>query len=275
MPSVTWDTAFEAAPSDLDEAKYGATKIRQLKLAISERGELETNWKVGTQPFIKAGKAAVLFLGTTTEINALTGMSAGASAWDTSLKVFKRYSGAAWALLDLDHGQFSGLADDDHPQYLGLTKAGQNIAENLTMNTGKTIDGMDPSDHTAGEAKAKHTAGLGTHTHLSAGAEGGVVSYMKMLHGIYTGDGLDNKEINIGINLAGMSYVYVMVKKSGAYGANFKIKSHPADTSSDFGATGDSITKIKNFTANGFTVGTSGDVNTSGATYYYVVNWQV
>ena len=102
MPSVTWDSGFEASPADTDEAKYGASKIRQLKLAISERGELEFDWKAGTQPFVKAGKAAVCYSGTTAEINALTGMAAGACAWDTTLSALKRYSGAEWTkLLDI------------------------------------------------------------------------------------------------------------------------------------------------------------------------------
>lgn len=145
MPDVTWDASFEASPADTDEAKYGATKIRQLKLAISERGELEFNWKAGTQPFVKAGKAAVVFVGTTTEIDALTGMAAGAYAWDTTLKVLKYYSDAGWVVLDIDHGALSGLGDDDHTQYLKLDKAGQTLAENLAVTDGKTIDGRDIS----------------------------------------------------------------------------------------------------------------------------------
>jgi len=99
MPSVTWDAAFELSPADTDEAKYGATRIRELKLAISERLELELNFKTGTQPLLKAGKAAVCYSGNTAAIDALTGMSAGALAHDTDLNVLKRYSGSAWVVL--------------------------------------------------------------------------------------------------------------------------------------------------------------------------------
>ena len=80
--AITWDANFEASPKDTDEAKYGAEKIRDLKLAISERLELEMNFKTGTQPLIKAGKAAVMFTGTTEEIASLTGMSVNALAWE-------------------------------------------------------------------------------------------------------------------------------------------------------------------------------------------------
>ena len=143
--AITWDANFEASPKDTDEAKYGAEKIRDLKLAISERLELEMNFKTGTQPLIKAGKAAVIFMGTTTEINALTGMSTGAFAWDTTLNALKRYSGTEWVILNADHGALLGLADDDHTQYLNLTKAGQELTQNLAVAASKTVDGRDIS----------------------------------------------------------------------------------------------------------------------------------
>jgi len=91
--TTTWDAAFEAVPADTDEAKYGADVIRDLKVAVSERLELEMNFKTGTQPLIKAGVAAVIYQGTTTEIVALDTAavsSDGALAWDTTLKTFKR-----------------------------------------------------------------------------------------------------------------------------------------------------------------------------------------
>jgi hypothetical protein len=143
---TTWNTAFEASPADTDEAKYGANKIRELKTAISERLELEMNFKAGTQPLLKAGICAVLYLGTTTEITALVDMSAGALAWDTDLKQLKRYSGSAWVVLDLDHGSLGGLTDDDHPDYLKLDKAGQTITEDVACDAGIKIDGVDISE---------------------------------------------------------------------------------------------------------------------------------
>jgi len=137
MPSVTWDSAFEASPADTDEAKYGATKIRQLKLAVSERGELEENWKLGTQPFHKAGKCSVLFIGTTTEINALTGMPLGSIAWDTTLSVLKAYNGSAWITTE--------PASVNLSTYLKKDLAGQTILESVAVTNLKTIDGRDIS----------------------------------------------------------------------------------------------------------------------------------
>lgn len=149
MPTYTWDDAFEADPADLDEAKYGAQEIRELKVAISERGELEHNFKAGTQPFHKGGKCSVVFSGTTAEINALTSMGGDTAnvtlAWDETLKVLKVYNGSSWSILDIDHGQLSGKSDDDHTQYLNLTKASQTLTQNLSVSSGKTIDGRDIS----------------------------------------------------------------------------------------------------------------------------------
>ncbi len=47
--------------------------------------------------------------------------------------------------IPVDHGTLTGLADDDHPEYLRLAKVGQTLAENLSVADGKTIDGRDLS----------------------------------------------------------------------------------------------------------------------------------
>jgi hypothetical protein len=152
----TWDTAFEASPPDTGEdAAYGAERIRDTKIGARERLDVEHNFSnltpnTGTGRH-KPGKVSVAFEGTTAEINALTGMAQGCIAFDTDLNVFKVYSGAAWISRGgLDHGALAGLADDDHPQYLNLTKASQTITQNVGVAEGVTIDGRDISeDYTA------------------------------------------------------------------------------------------------------------------------------
>ena len=56
----------------------------------------------------RPGKVSVLFPGTTTEINALTGMSAGAMAFDTTLSVLKQYIGGAWTTIPLNAASTQG-----------------------------------------------------------------------------------------------------------------------------------------------------------------------
>lgn len=62
-----------------------------------------------------------------------------------------------------DHGELTGLADDDHTQYLHLNKAGQTLQQSLAVAAGKTIDGVDISvfksayDAHIANASAHHT----------------------------------------------------------------------------------------------------------------------
>jgi len=97
--STTWDSTFETSPADTDEIKYGAGKIRELKTAISEREEVEHDFKSTGKH--KPGKCSVLYKGTTSEINALTGMSEGAIAYDETLGKLKIYTDAAWTAIAL------------------------------------------------------------------------------------------------------------------------------------------------------------------------------
>ena len=55
-----------------------------------------------------------------------------------------------------DHGALTGLADDDHPQYL-LAAGTRALSGNLTVNSGVTVDGVDISAHAA-DANAHHAA---------------------------------------------------------------------------------------------------------------------
>ena len=60
-----------------------------------------------------------------------------------------------------------------------LTMSGANIAmsgANIVMAGAETVDGVDVSAHKEGTAKAQHDGGVGDHTHLSAGAEGGLTT---------------------------------------------------------------------------------------------------
>jgi hypothetical protein len=148
---TTWDDTFEASPKSDDEAKYGATKIREIKTSVSEREELEHNFKLGTSPFHKPGLCSVVFIGTTVEIAALTGMSEGSIAFDLTLGVYKLYHNFAWLTIALDHNSLANLDNtehtlDPHPQYLKLNKAGQVLTENLALASGITIDGVDISE---------------------------------------------------------------------------------------------------------------------------------
>ncbi len=40
----TWDAAFEAIPADTEARSLGASRIRQTKVAVQERGEVDHSW---------------------------------------------------------------------------------------------------------------------------------------------------------------------------------------------------------------------------------------
>ncbi|MFA6134407.1 MAG: hypothetical protein WC869_10385 [Phycisphaerae bacterium] len=92
---------------------------------------------------------------------------------------------------DLDGVHHTGTLDSTQaPQFL-LMDGSRNLTGNLTVTAGVTIDGVDISGleaaynlHAGGTAYAKHTGGLGTHTHQSVGAEGGKLDHGLALDGL-------------------------------------------------------------------------------------------
>ena len=138
-----WDSNYSNTPLRGDERKYGAKHLRELKLRLSERGELEHNFKTGTRPFHKAGLCTILFIGTTAEIAALASPTEGCVAYDTTLKGLKVYTSGVWTLLDASHSALEGLSEDDHTQYFNLDKAGQVVTENLGLGAGVLINSVD------------------------------------------------------------------------------------------------------------------------------------
>ena len=76
-------------------------------------------------------------------------------------------------------------------RYLKGQDGAVTIEDDLTVDnliTAGNVDGVDISAHKAGDAKTQHTAGAGTHTHQSAGAEGGQIDHGLGLSGLLNDD---------------------------------------------------------------------------------------
>lgn len=73
------------------------------------------------------------------------GAAAGNAATDRSLGIVTGGGGAS------DHGDLTGLSDDDHPQYL-RTDGTRTLVGNMAAAAGVTIDGVDLSAHAANPA---------------------------------------------------------------------------------------------------------------------------
>lgn len=104
-------------------------------------------------------------------------------------------SGGAPSPHDLDSIHHSGTLDESQFPEALLIDGSRNLEGNLSVDGGVTIDGVDLSSfytsynaHVGGTAKAQHTGGLGTHTHQSAGAEGGQLDHGLALTGLSDDD---------------------------------------------------------------------------------------
>lgn len=101
-------TYSESTPLGTDLASGGDEMFRNDKAAVIERLELEhnaldssatgatTKENAAAQGRHLPGRVSAFYIGTTAEIEALTGMCEGACAYDTDLAVIKIYDGSVW-----------------------------------------------------------------------------------------------------------------------------------------------------------------------------------
>jgi hypothetical protein len=92
--------------------------------------------------------------------------------------------------------------------------------------------------------------------------------------GTYVGDGTDNRNINIGINLAAKSNAWVIIKNSLGFDATHRIEYDQGDLAMFFSSSADYANLIQSFTSTGFQVGTHNSVNTNGSLYRYIVFYE-
>lgn len=96
----------------------------------------------------------------------------------------------------------------------------------------------------------------------------------KIKTGTYLGDGIDNRDIDIGVDLAVKSNVYVIIKGRSNNAPAHRIEYGQGDLTMFFGVTDDIANCIQNFTATGFQVGSDAMVNANGTTYRYIAFWE-
>jgi len=96
----------------------------------------------------------------------------------------------------------------------------------------------------------------------------------KIKTGTYIGNGVDNRNIDIGVDLAGKLNAYVIIKSSVLSKAVHRTEYGQGDLSMFYDSTYDATDKIQAFTSTGFQVGVSSTVNEDGGTYRYIAFWQ-
>jgi len=92
--------------------------------------------------------------------------------------------------------------------------------------------------------------------------------------GTYVGNGIDDRNIDIGIDLASKNYKYLIIKCTGGEAAKHRIEYGQGDSSMDFGIASNAPNLIQAFTNTGFQVGGAGNVNVNLNTYQYIAFWE-
>jgi len=95
--------------------------------------------------------------------------------------------------------------------------------------------------------------------------------------GTYVGNGVNNRDIDIGVNLAAKNNVFVMIKSHSdtAYPAFFRTEYGQGDLSDPFDPLSSPIPDvIQSFTATGFQIGANSIGNQNTKTHIYVAIWE-
>lgn len=97
----------------------------------------------------------------------------------------------------------------------------------------------------------------------------------RIITGSYIGNGVDNRNIDIGINLLSKNNVFAFTKTStGGEPATWRSDIHSGDIASFLHAAADATNQIQAFTSTGFQIGNDNNVNFNGRVYRYVVIWE-
>ena len=99
-------------------------------------------------------------------------------------------------------------------------------------------------------------------------------NYSKIITGQYTGNGGDDRSIDIGIDLASKDKVYIIVKGDVAFPAVHLSNTMSVGEAAHYDATANAVDKLQAINATGFQVGNSSLVNQSAIVYHYVVIWE-
>ena len=91
--------------------------------------------------------------------------------------------------------------------------------------------------------------------------------------GTYAGATGDNRNIDIGIDLASKDNVYVIIKSSGTHGGVHRTEYGQGDLTMSFTNIADLADRIQGLTSTGFQVGDAPEVNDLTYTYRYIAFW--
>ena len=153
-----------------------------------------------------------------------------------------RVTGLAAAASNGDAARFQQLESQMH---MRVHRGGDTMYGNLVMGAGDTVDGVDVSEISGGGAL--------------------------MLSGEYTGDGADDRSINVGVNLSTVSQYFIFIKADGAQVGVWRNSALTGDSTDRFDNGLRGVNMIQAVNATGFQIGTDVVVNECGTVYAYEV----
>lgn len=116
--------------------------VLEVKDSYDEGGVIMTDLRLAATPYME--KTALRSLGNELKATQMASRRVAGDGSTTAAAAVVPGSGG-------DHGALTGLADDDHPQYL-LANGTRSLMGNLAVGTGMTVDGVDISAHAANPA---------------------------------------------------------------------------------------------------------------------------
>jgi hypothetical protein len=169
-----------------------------------------------------------------------------------------KITGLAAASVAGDAAQFEQLESQIHQR---VSLAGDTMIGGLTTQALSATTGSFSDDVTVATGK------------LVDGRDISAMVRAKILIGTYTGNGADNRNIDIGIDLTAKQNVRVDVWKISASTVTpvARTEHGQGDGSWDYYDGGEAANRIQAFTTNGFQVGSDSTVNATDATYGYSV----
>ena len=92
--------------------------------------------------------------------------------------------------------------------------------------------------------------------------------------GTYTGNGADNRNINIGVALSLKANAWVIIRKNAAIRPYFRIEYGQGDLTMSYESEVDLADLIQMWTATGFQIGADARLNDVGVLFRYIAVWQ-
>lgn len=195
--------------------------------------------------------------------------SSGSNRMYLTAAITKRIDSGSWAA-GTNQGGLQGAVAADTKYYIFLVMDGNDDTVDAGFDTS-----ADAANLLAVSSYTEYKC-IGVLITDSAANIADLVQYVnrdkvRLRHGSYTGDGVGDRIINIGVDLLVSSKKHLILKSEGAASAVQKFGHEAGDVSDFFTSSAQAANIIQAWVATGFEVGTDGNANANGVVFNYVL----